>query len=69
MASRPTALSGDDRLRALSDETDLDPPLRQVLHRSFDRKWLVADQRVIDFPRPDLGSAAPMPIRSCRTLT
>jgi hypothetical protein len=29
-----------------------------VLHRSFDRKWLVADPRVIDFPRRDLWRAA-----------
>ncbi|PZS28118.1 MAG: DNA methyltransferase [Pseudonocardiales bacterium] len=58
MASRLAALSGGDRLCALADETDLDPPLRQVLHRSFDRKWLVADPRVVDFPRPDLWRAA-----------
>ncbi|MGH3722423.1 MAG: type ISP restriction/modification enzyme [Pseudonocardiaceae bacterium] len=61
MASRLAALPGGDRLRALADETDLDPPLRRVLHRSFDRKWLVADPRVIDFPRPDLWRAATYP--------
>ena len=66
MTSRLAALpTGDrpmgDHLRALADETDVDPPLRRVLHRSFDRKWLIADPRVIDFPRRDLWLAASHP--------
>ncbi|MGH3913509.1 MAG: type ISP restriction/modification enzyme, partial [Pseudonocardiaceae bacterium] len=59
--SESTPLSEGDRLPALADEADLDPPLRRVLHRSFDRKWLIADPRVIDFPRPDLWRAASHP--------
>ncbi|MGH3696339.1 MAG: type ISP restriction/modification enzyme [Pseudonocardiaceae bacterium] len=58
MTSRQTALPDGDRLPALADETDLDPRLRQVLHRSFDRKWLVDDPRVIDRLRLDLWQAA-----------
>ncbi|MGH4021804.1 MAG: type ISP restriction/modification enzyme [Pseudonocardiaceae bacterium] len=61
MTSRLAALADGDRLPALTDETDLDPPIRRVLHRSFDRKWLVADPRVIDFPRRDLWRAASHP--------
>ncbi|MGH3831722.1 MAG: type ISP restriction/modification enzyme [Pseudonocardiaceae bacterium] len=61
MTSRQTALPDSDRLPALADETDLDPPLRRVLHRSFDRKWLIADPRVIDRPRPELWRAATNP--------
>jgi len=58
MSGRVTALPDGDRLSALADETDLEPPLRRILHRSFDRKWLVADPRVMDFPRRDLWRAA-----------
>ena len=36
----------------------MEPTIRRVLHRSFDRKWLIADPRVIDFPRRDLWRAA-----------
>ncbi|MGH3930419.1 MAG: type ISP restriction/modification enzyme [Pseudonocardiaceae bacterium] len=61
MTSRLAALPKGDRLGALADETDVDPPLRRVLHRSFDRKWLIADPRVIDFPRRDLWLAASHP--------
>ncbi|MGH3914611.1 MAG: type ISP restriction/modification enzyme [Pseudonocardiaceae bacterium] len=61
LTSRLAALPRGERLRALADETDLDPPLRRVLHRSFDRKWLIADPRVIDFPRRDLWVAANHP--------
>jgi Type ISP C-terminal specificity domain len=61
MASRLAGLAGGDRLRALSDEIHLEPPIRRVLHRSFDRKWLVADSRVIDFPRRELWRAAIYP--------
>ncbi|PZS39045.1 MAG: DNA methyltransferase, partial [Pseudonocardiales bacterium] len=58
MTNPQAALSDGDRRPALADETDLDPTIRRVLHRSFDRKWLVADSRVIDRPRRDLWRAA-----------
>lgn len=61
MTSRLAELPDGGRLPALADETTLDPPLCRVLHRSFDRKWLVADPRVIDFPRRDLWQAAAHP--------
>ncbi|MDQ3601307.1 MAG: N-6 DNA methylase, partial [Actinomycetota bacterium] len=61
MSSRPTPLLGGERLAALAEETDLDPSLRRVLHRSFDRKWLIADSRVIDRPRLELWQAATSP--------
>ncbi|MGH3512190.1 MAG: type ISP restriction/modification enzyme, partial [Pseudonocardiaceae bacterium] len=61
MGSRPAPMQGGDRLCALSDETDLEPPIRRVLHRSFDRKWLIADPRVMDRPRPDLWRSATNP--------
>ncbi|MFD4259047.1 type ISP restriction/modification enzyme [Streptomyces sp. NPDC058534] len=32
----------------------MQPGLIRIGMRSFDRQWLVADNRVIDFPRPDL---------------
>lgn len=61
MTSRVAALPEGDRLPALAHETDLEPPIRRVLHRSFDRKWLVADPRVIDFPRRGLWRATSYP--------
>ena len=61
MSSRPTPLLGGERLAALAEDTDLDPSLRRVLHRSFDRKWLIADSRVIDRPRLELWQAATSP--------
>ncbi|MGH3764283.1 MAG: type ISP restriction/modification enzyme [Pseudonocardiaceae bacterium] len=61
MSTRVMALPDGDRLGALTDHTDCDPPLRRVVHRSFDRKWLVADPRVMDFPRRDLWRAAEFP--------
>ena len=56
--TRLTALPDGDRLPTLADEADVEPSLRRILHRSFDRKWLIADPRVIDFPRRDLWRAA-----------
>ncbi|WP_416975596.1 type ISP restriction/modification enzyme [Streptomyces sp. 4F14] len=38
----------------ISQETSLEPELTRIGMRSFDRQWLIADNRVIDFPRPDL---------------
>lgn len=33
------------------------PPLKQILHRSFDRQFVIPDSRVIDYPRPGLWDA------------
>ncbi|MGW3844472.1 type ISP restriction/modification enzyme [Streptomyces sp. NPDC005075] len=38
-------------------ETSTAPHLRRMALRSFDRQWLIADNRVVDFPRPDLWAA------------
>ncbi|MEV5175053.1 type ISP restriction/modification enzyme [Streptomyces flaveolus] len=41
----------------IGQETAQRPDLLRVGRRSFDRQWLIADRRVIDFPRPDLWEA------------
>ncbi|MFF2539136.1 type ISP restriction/modification enzyme [Streptomyces cyaneofuscatus] len=38
-------------------ETDTATELARVSLRSFDRQWLIADNRVLDRPRPDLWAA------------
>jgi Type ISP C-terminal specificity domain/N-6 DNA Methylase len=43
--------------KALATETELDPPVHRVGYRSFDRQWIIADTRVIDFPRIQLWDA------------
>ncbi|MGC0379063.1 type ISP restriction/modification enzyme [Streptomyces sp. SAI-229] len=40
--------------RTIDEETGSRPPLLRIALRSFDRQWLIADNRVLDFPRPDL---------------
>ncbi|MFF0267403.1 type ISP restriction/modification enzyme [Kribbella sp. NPDC004536] len=40
--------------RPLATESDPVPTLQRVAHRSFDRKWLIADARVLDRPRTPL---------------
>ena len=57
-ATRLEALPDGERMGTLAEEKAMEPTLRRVLHRSFDRKWLIADPRVIDFPRRDLWRAA-----------
>ncbi|MCK9902139.1 N-6 DNA methylase [Frankia sp. Cpl3] len=42
---------------AIGRESALDPPAVRLGMRSFDRQWLIADSRVLDFPRPDLWSS------------
>lgn len=55
----PTRLPGQPKYdRALRTETELTPRLTRIAMRSFDRQWLIADSRVIDFPRPSLWAAA-----------
>ncbi|MFI8950090.1 type ISP restriction/modification enzyme [Streptomyces sp. NPDC053750] len=40
--------------RTIGGEAGTRPPLLRVALRSFDRQWLIADNRVLDRPRPDL---------------
>ncbi|WP_345552056.1 type ISP restriction/modification enzyme [Streptomyces lannensis] len=41
----------------IAEETATTPDLLRIALRSFDRQWLVADNRVIDRPRPELWEA------------
>jgi hypothetical protein len=41
----------------LAQETDVRPDLIRISLRSFDRQWLIADNRVLDYPRPDLWAS------------
>ncbi|MEU3449169.1 type ISP restriction/modification enzyme [Streptomyces thermolilacinus] len=51
----PTSLPGFAHPdRTMLDETQTRPQLIRVGLRSFDRQWLIADNRVIDRPRADL---------------
>lgn len=43
--------------RAIEHETKLRPQLVRTALRSFDRQWLISDNRVLDYPRPDLWAA------------
>lgn len=43
--------------RPLTEERGSCPRLKQILHRSFDRQWIIPDSRVIDYPRPSLWDA------------
>lgn len=40
--------------RAIGGEAGTRPPLLRIALRSFDRQWLIADNRVLDRPRPEL---------------
>ncbi|MFH9863021.1 type ISP restriction/modification enzyme [Streptomyces sp. NPDC017202] len=53
--SRPSGLPGmPTPARTVNEEAGACPPIKQIALRSFDRQWLIADNRVLDFPRPDL---------------
>ncbi|MEU4143278.1 type ISP restriction/modification enzyme [Streptomyces parvulus] len=41
----------------IGEENCASPDMLRIARRSFDRQWLIADNRVIDFPRPDLWAA------------
>jgi hypothetical protein len=45
---------GEPAAKALRDETSTTPRVERIGFRSFDRQYLIADQRVVDFFRPDL---------------
>ena len=56
-SSSPRHLFGSrDRLRPLIDLDIGDQPesIERYGYRSFDRQWIIADNRVADYPRPDL---------------
>jgi hypothetical protein len=40
--------------RTMLEESGTQPQLIRIAQRSFDRHWLIADNRLLDFPRPDL---------------
>ncbi|MFI6580284.1 type ISP restriction/modification enzyme [Embleya sp. NPDC050493] len=53
--SRPAPLPGCDAPAGpLAREVGATPRLVRVARRPFDRQWLVADHRVVDFARPEL---------------
>lgn len=55
---RPGALPGHPaKQRVIGAETATAPDLVRIAMRSFDRQWLIADNRVVDFPRPDLWAS------------
>ncbi|MGP3756166.1 type ISP restriction/modification enzyme [Streptomyces sp. IBSNAI001] len=43
--------------RTVGEETDSRPETVRIALRSFDRQWLIPDNRVLDYPRPDLWAA------------
>ncbi|GGP73396.1 hypothetical protein GCM10010231_50330 [Streptomyces sindenensis] len=58
LISRREPLPGlPSRSRTVGNETDTRPGLARVSLRSFDRQWLIADNRVIDYPRPSLWAS------------
>lgn len=47
-----------DTSLAMKDELGfLEPPIERFQYRSFDRQWIIADSRVITWPRRDLWNA------------
>lgn len=58
LGSRKDPLPGHDvRLQPIGRETSVRPELTRTALRSFDRQWLIADNRVLDYPRPDLWAS------------
>ncbi|RKN10205.1 type ISP restriction/modification enzyme [Streptomyces radicis] len=55
--ARPPLPGRTARSRPIGEETDAQPDLVRTALRSFDRQWLIADSRVLDFPRPDLWAS------------
>ncbi|MFJ2302168.1 type ISP restriction/modification enzyme [Streptomyces sp. NPDC087787] len=43
--------------RTIDEEPHSHPRRLRIALRSFDRQWLIADNRVLDFPRPDLWAS------------
>ncbi|WP_327290313.1 type ISP restriction/modification enzyme [Streptomyces sp. NBC_01198] len=58
LASKKNPLPGqDNRIQPIGRETSVRPALMRTALRSFDRQWLIADNRVLDYPRPDLWAS------------
>ena len=56
-AARPMPIAGrGENLRALKELDRDDPPegIARYGYRSLDRQWIIADNRLVDRPRPDL---------------
>ncbi|WP_217364452.1 type ISP restriction/modification enzyme [Streptomyces spongiicola] len=55
LGTRPPHLPGFPHPgRSMEREKGAEPRIARIALRSFDRQWLIADNRVLDFPRPDL---------------
>ncbi|WCN04292.1 type ISP restriction/modification enzyme [Streptomyces sp. M92] len=54
---RVAPLPGRPASGTIAGETAIQPHLGRIARRSFDRQWLIADSRVIDFPRRGLWDA------------
>lgn len=57
MVKKEALWGGTNRAHPIGQETSLQPELVRTALRSFDRQWLIADNRVLDRPRPDLWAA------------
>ncbi|CBG68743.1 MULTISPECIES: type ISP restriction/modification enzyme [Streptomyces] len=58
LASRTRQLTGQSRATSpIEQEVTTTPHLVRVALRSFDRQHLIADNRVLDYPRPDLWAS------------
>lgn len=56
--SKASAVSGMTKQRgAISAEQRLCPQPQRVAHRPFDRKWIIPDPRLIDWPRSSLWAS------------
>lgn len=56
--SEKEALPGQPAYRrSIGQEISVRPTLMRTALRSFDRQWLIADNRVLDRPRPDLWAS------------
>jgi hypothetical protein len=55
IATMPPAASRE-RIIEITDHSPL-PPIIHYAHRSFDRKYILSDPRIIDLPRPPLWAA------------
>jgi hypothetical protein len=57
LGDRKNALPGHRASLPIERETSTTPELVRIAQRSFDRQYLIADNRVLDYPRPDLWSS------------
>lgn len=51
---RMTRWPGEEGSASIRDEASEEPRVERIGFRSFDRQYLITDQRVVDFPRQDL---------------